>query len=158
MSNGYIFEGEIDDDENTNDKVNDIYNHTYKLLVTITPRNIFIKFSPIYMAIALIEISREEKIDKNRMNIECFGRLLVMYDIEYDDYINCYKQIKALLIKDNGITKIKNLKIGVNAMQTPQKRKKTIKLKALIIVKVIKVAKKMGIIKQLMKHKNHYLK
>lgn len=110
------------------------------------------------MAIALIEISREEKIDKNRMNIECFGRLLVMYDIEYDDYINCYKQIKALLIKDNGITKIKNLKIGVNAMQTPQKRKKTIKLKALIIVKVIKVAKKMGIIKQLMKHKNHYLK
>ena len=144
MSNGYIFEGEIDDDENTNDKVNDIYNHTYKLLVTITPRNIFIKFSPIYMAIALIEISREEKIDKNRMNIECFGRLLVMYDIEYDDYINCYKQIKALLIKDNGITKIKNLKIGVNAMQTPQKKKENHKIESIDYRKGYKSCEKNG--------------
>ena len=131
MSNGYIFEGEIDEDENVNEKVNDIYNHTYKLLVTITPRNIFIKFSPIYMAMALIEISREEKIDKNRINNECFGRLLVMYDIEYDDYMNCYKQTRALLIKDNNNTKIKNLKIGANAMQTPQKKKENTKLESI---------------------------
>ena len=141
MSNGYIFEGEIDDDENTNDKVNDIYNHTYKLLVTITPRNIFIKFSPIYMAIALIEISREEKIDKNRMNIECFGRLLVMYDIEYDDYINCYKQIKALLIKDNGIRssklklqqKLKNSKIKLQLYNTSGPRKTNKKFHSIIV-------------------------
>jgi hypothetical protein len=125
MSNGYIFEGEINDDNNVNvnEKINDIYNHTYKLLVTITPRNIFIKFSPIYMAMTLIEITREEKIDKNRINLQCFKRLLVMYNIEYDDYIKCYKQTKALLNKDNNTTKIKNLKIGATAVQTPQKKK-----------------------------------
>ena len=97
MSNGFIFEGEVDDDENIDARVKEIYDHAYTLLVTITPRNIFIKFSPIYMAMALIEISREEKIDKNRINVQCFERLLKLYDIEYDDYINCYNQTKALL-------------------------------------------------------------
>jgi hypothetical protein len=128
MSNGFIFEREVDDDENIDARVKEIYDHAYTLLVTITPRNIFIKFSPIYMAIALIEISREEKIDKNRINVQCFERLLILYDIEYDDYINCYNQTKALLNNDNSTKKIKNLKIGASAVQTPQKKKEGNKL------------------------------
>ena len=128
MSNGFIFEGEVDEDENVDARVKEINDHAYTLLVTITPRNIFIKFSPIYMAIALIEISREEKIDKNRINVQCFERLLILYDIEYDDYINCYNQTKALLNNDNSTKKIKNLKIGASAVQTPQKKKEGNKL------------------------------
>ena len=58
--------------------------------------------------------------------------------------VNCYKQIKALLIKDNGITKIKNLKIGVNAMQTPQKKKENHKIESIDYRKGYKSCEKNG--------------
>ena len=144
MSNGFIFEGEVDEDENVDARVKEIYDHAYTLLVTITPRNIFIKFSPIYMAMALIEISREEKIDKNRINVQCFERLLILYDIEYDDYINCYNQTKALLNNDNSTKKIKNLKIGASAVQTPQKKKEGNKLEYIEYYKGYKSCDKNG--------------
>ena len=144
MSNGYIFEGEIEEDENLAKRLKEIYDRTYTLLVTVTPRNIFIKFSPIYMAMALIEISREEMIDKNRINLDCFKRLLDLYDIEYNDYALCYKQAKALLTNKNNVTKIKSLKIGANAIQTPQKKKENTKLEQVEYHKGYKSCEKSG--------------
>ena len=159
MSNGFIFEGEVDDEENVDvdARVKEIYDHAYALLVTITPRNIFIKFSPIYMAMALIQISREEKIDKNKINPKCFERLLIMYDIEYDNYINCYNQTKALLNNDNSTKKVKNLKIGASVVQTPQKNKEGNKLENIEYYKGYKSCEKNGNKRTINKNKKELL-
>ena len=67
MGNGYIFDGEIDN--NNNEIINDIHSYSFKLLITITPKNIFIKYSPMYNAISIVQICREDKIDKNKIII-----------------------------------------------------------------------------------------
>jgi hypothetical protein len=88
MGNGYIFDGEIDN--NNNEIRKDIHSYSFKLLITITPKNIFIKYSPMYNAISIVQICREDKIDKNRINNELFNKLLFIYNIKYKDYENCY--------------------------------------------------------------------
>ena len=99
MGIGYIFDGEID--KNNNEIINDINSYTFKLLITITPKNIFIKYSPMHNAISIIQICREDKIDKNRINNELFNKLLFVYNIKYKDYENCYNEIKSVINKTN---------------------------------------------------------
>ena len=99
MGIGYIFEGEID--ENNEEEINEIHSYSFKLLITITPKNIFIKYSPIYNAISIIQICREDKIDKNKLNNELFNKLLLIYNIEYKEYENCYNEIKNIINKYN---------------------------------------------------------
>jgi hypothetical protein len=99
MGNGYIFDGEIDN--NNNEIINDIHSYSFKLLITITPKNIFIKYSPMYNAISIVQICREDKIDKNRINNELFNKLLFIYNIKYKDYENCYNEIKSVINKTN---------------------------------------------------------
>ena len=99
MGNGYIFEGEID--INNYEEINEINSYSFKLLITITPKNIFIKYSPIHNAISIIQICREDKIDKNRINNELFNKLLNIYDIEFKEYENCYNEIKNIINKYN---------------------------------------------------------
>ena len=118
MSNGYIFDVEIDVKEN----INEIYSYTYKLLIAITPKNIFIKYSPFYLAISIIQITREDKIDENKINNELFKKLLNLYNIKFEDYEDCYREIKLTLNKEN-ITKIQNVKHNTSRNQTPDLRK-----------------------------------
>ena len=99
MGIGYIFEGEID--ENNEEEINEIHSYSFILLITITPKNIFIKYSPIYNAISIIQICREDKIDKNKLNNELFNKLLLIYNIEYKEYENCYNEIKNIINKYN---------------------------------------------------------
>ena len=91
MGNGYIFEGEIDDKE----IINEIHSYLFKLLITITPKNIFIIYSPNDNAISIIRISREDKINKNKIKNELFNKLLLIYDIKINE--NCYNEIKYII-------------------------------------------------------------
>ena len=98
MGIGFIFEGEID--INNLDELNDINTYAFKLLVTITPKNIFFKYSPLYNAISIIKICREDKIDKNKINNSLFEKLLNLYNINFKDFEKCYNEIKSILDND----------------------------------------------------------
>ena len=117
MSNGFVFEVEIDIKEN----INEIYTYTYKLLITLTPKNIFIKYSPLYLAISIIQIVREDKIEENKINNELFKKLLNLYNITFEDYENCYRDIKLILYKEKDTKEIKsqNVKLNTSPNQTP---------------------------------------
>ena len=120
--NGYIFEGEIDD----KDYINEIQVYTYKLLIIITPKNIFIKYSPLYMAISIIQIAREDKIEENKINNELFQNLRKLYNIQFEEYKDCYREIKAIIKKENNLNhniKIKNPKINTSRNRTPTLKK-----------------------------------
>ena len=98
MGIGFIFEGEID--INNLDELNDINTYAFKLLVTITPKNIFFKYSPLYNAISIIKICREDKINKNKINNSLFEKLLNLYNINFKDFEKCYNEIKSILDND----------------------------------------------------------
>ena len=120
--NGYIFEGEIDD----KDYINEIQVYTYKLLIIITPKNIFIKYSPLYMAISIIQIAREDKIEENKINNELFQNLIKLYNIQFEEYKDCYREIKAIIKKEKSLNhniKIKNPKINTSRNRTPTLKK-----------------------------------
>ena len=121
--NGYIFEGEIDNEE----YINEIQIYTYRLLVIITPKNIFIKYSPFYIAISIIQITREDKIDENKVNVELFQKLLELYDIKFEDYENCYNEIKDVISQENNmndnINKLDISNINTNRYQSPISKK-----------------------------------
>ena len=117
ISNGYIFEGEIDN----NDYINEIHLYALKLLIALTPKIIFIKYSPLYNAIAIIQICRENKIGESKINKELFMKLLLLYDIDYKDYEKCYKDMKEVLSKDSKATQIKTIKNRLTDDKTPNK-------------------------------------
>ena len=99
MGIGYIFEGEID--KNNLEEINEINTYAFKLLVAITPKNIFFKYSTLYNAISIIKICREDKLDKNRINNTLFDKLLDLYNIDFKDCENCYNEIRFALENDN---------------------------------------------------------
>ena len=99
MGIGYIFEGEID--KNNLEEINEINNYAFKLLVAITPKNIFFKYSTLYSAISIIKICREDKLDKNKINNTLFDKLLDIYNITFKDCENCYNEIRFALDNDN---------------------------------------------------------
>ena len=92
MGIGYVFEGEIDSIE----EINGINSYTFKLLIDITPKGLFIKYTPLYNAISIIQICREVKIDKNKINVELFNKMLFLYNLKFEDFENCYNEIKAV--------------------------------------------------------------
>jgi len=92
MGIGYVFDGEIDSIE----EINEISTYTFKLLIAITPIALFIKYAPLYNAISIIQICREDKIDKNKINVELFTKMLSLYNLKFSDYENCYNDIKAV--------------------------------------------------------------
>ena len=92
MGIGYVFEGEIDSIE----EINEINSYTFKLLIEITPKGLFIKYTPLYNAISIIQICREEKIDKNKINVELFNKMLFLYNLKFEDFENCYNELKAV--------------------------------------------------------------
>ena len=111
ISNGFIFENEID----YKDYISEIHTYTYRLLIAITPKNIFIKYSTFHMALSLIQIAREDKIDENKRNDELFEKILDLYDISKKDYKDCYREIKAVINKEkNNSNKLNKSKFNAS--------------------------------------------
>ena len=115
ISNGYIFEDEI----GNKDYISEIHTYTYRLLIAITPKNIFIKYSTFHMALSLIQITREDKIDENKINDELFEKLLGLYDIKKKDYEDCYLEIKAVINKEKNNNKLNKSKLNASRNETP---------------------------------------
>ena len=120
MGNGYIFEGEID--EKDDEEINVIHSYCFKLLITITPKNIFIKYSPRYNAISIIQICREDKIDKNKINNELFNKYLWIYGIKYKDYEECYVEIKNTIDKYNSERDIQNSSNQIHTLKRSENK------------------------------------
>ena len=110
LSNGVIFNCEI---ENNNEIilvnghrhsiVNMIKKYTLKLLFKLTIKPILIKYAPIYIAVSLIQISREKYIENKMIKPELFIKLIDLYGINYADYQKCYEEIKTEIEEKNKI-------------------------------------------------------
>ena len=110
LSNGVIFNCEI---ENNNEIilikghrhsiVKAIQKYSLKLLFMLTIKHILIKYAPMYIAISLIQISREKYIENKMIKPELFFKLIDLYGIKYTDYQKCYEEILAEINKKNKI-------------------------------------------------------
>ena len=104
---GYVFDCEITKNNeiilingHRHSLINTINKYAMKKLLSITVKDIFIKYSPMYIAFSLIKIAREKYIDKDIINQKLFNKLTNLYGVNYSDYKKCYKELKEE-IKEN---------------------------------------------------------
>ena len=102
ISNGIVFNCEINNATeiilvkgHRHSLVNTINKYAVKLLLNLTFKNIFFKYSPMYIAISLIQIAREKYLDKNMIKEKLFFDLINLYGIKYANYKKCYEEIKS---------------------------------------------------------------
>ena len=102
ISIGFVFDCEVNKNNeiilingHRHSIINTISKYALKMLLNITVKNIFIKFSPMYIAFSLMQIAREKYLDKNVINIKLFNYLINLYGVNFNDYKKCYKELKA---------------------------------------------------------------
>lgn len=108
ISNGIIFNCEIN---NTNEiilikghrhsLINTINKYAVKLLLALTSKSLFFKYSPMHLAFSLIHIAREKYIEPNMINQNLYFKLINLYDVKFKDYKKCYEELKADIEKNN---------------------------------------------------------
>ena len=98
---GIVFDCEINKDNSViiinkhrHSIINIINKNILKLLLILTIKDIFFKFSPMHIAFSLIQLSREEYLDKNVIRPDLFNNLINLYGINFNDYKKCYQEIK----------------------------------------------------------------
>jgi len=101
IGNGIIFNCEIDDrnpiimvNGHKNSVVNGIKKLALKMLLDLTPKNIFFKYTPMQLAFSIIQIVRENYLKFNLIKTDLFNKLINLYGIKFDDYKKCYEEIK----------------------------------------------------------------
>ena len=98
---GYVFDCEINNSNaiilingHRHSLINSIHKYAVKKLLSITVKNVFIKYSPMYIAFSLMKLAREKFIDKESINQKLFNKLTNLYGVNYADYKKCYKELK----------------------------------------------------------------
>ena len=98
---GYVFNCEINKNNSIilinghrHSILNTISKYALKTLLNVTIKDIFIKYSPMYIAFSLIQIAREKYIDKKYIYPKLYYNLISLYGVNYKDYRNCYKELK----------------------------------------------------------------
>ena len=98
---GYVFNCEINKNNSIilinghrHSILNTISKYAMKTLLNVTIKDIFIKYSPMYIAFSLIQIAREKYIDKKYIYPKLYYNLISLYGVNYKDYKNCYKDLK----------------------------------------------------------------
>ena len=106
LSNGIIFNTEVDSANeiimikgHRHSLLNAINKFAVKLLLNITPKEFFFKYCPMYMAFSLVLISREKYLKKNMIKPKLFLKIIELYGIHFDDFKNCYEEIKSEINK-----------------------------------------------------------
>ena len=101
ISNGVVFNCEVNSNNeiilikgHRHSLVNTVNKHSLKLLLNITGKSIFFKYSPMHIAITLIQLTREKYIDKNMIKPKLFIYLINLYGVKQEDYKKCYEEIK----------------------------------------------------------------
>ena len=92
---GFVFDSEIDsmNEHDAHKLIKSIYKSVMKILINITTKNIFIKYSPMYKSLSIIQIVREKYL-KEHNNNSLFISYLNLFDINIKDYQQCYTEIK----------------------------------------------------------------
>ena len=81
--------------------LNSVNKSALKMLLNLTLKDIFIKYSPMYIAFSLAQIAREKLLDPKLINQDLFNKLIKLYGICFEDYKKCYEELKTIL--DNNI-------------------------------------------------------
>ena len=102
ISVGFVFDCEINKNNSVilinghrHSLINTISRYALKMLLNITVKDVFIKYSPMYIAFSLMQLSREKYLDKNCINTKLFNKLINLYGVIFNDYRKCYKELKA---------------------------------------------------------------
>ena len=74
--------------------INTINKAALKMLLTVTVKNIFIKYSPMYIALSLIQLSREQYLDRSIIRPDLFNNLINLFGINFNDHKKCYEDLK----------------------------------------------------------------
>ena len=98
---GYVFNCEINKNNSIilinghrHSIINTISKYAMKTLLDITIKDIFIKYSPMYIAFSLIQIAREKYLDKKNIYPKLYYNLISLYGVNHKEYKNCYKDLK----------------------------------------------------------------
>ena len=75
--------------------INSINKSALKMLLNLTLKNIFMKYSPMQIAFSVIQIAREKFLEPNLINNNLYNKLINLYGINFDDYKKCYEEIKS---------------------------------------------------------------
>ena len=101
ISIGFVFDCEINKNNSIilinghrHSILNTISKYAMKMLLTITVKTVFVKYSPMYIAFSLIQLSREKYLDKANINTKLFNYLISLYGVNYNDYKHCYKELR----------------------------------------------------------------
>ena len=101
---GFVFDCEINKNNSIilinghrHSILNTISKYAMKMLLNITVKDIFIKYSPMYIAFSLLQIAREKYLDKSMINPQLFNQLINLYGVDFNDYKKCYKELKSEL-------------------------------------------------------------
>lgn len=111
---GIVFDCEIDNNKSIilinghrHTIINTINKCALKILLNLTLKNVFIKFSPMHIAFSIIQIAREKYLEPNLINHNLYNKLINLYGIDFTDYQQCYEEIK-LEINQNTTEKEKD--------------------------------------------------
>ena len=117
-SNGVVFNCEINKENeiilirgHRHSLINAINKYAIKLLLNLTSKCLFFKYAPMYTAISLIQISRENYINKAMIKPKLFYNLIKIYGINPNDYTRCYEEIKREINENSNSEKDENNKI-----------------------------------------------
>ena len=143
ISNGVVFNCEVNNNNEVilirghrHSLVNTINKYAVKLLLNLTSKSVFFKYSPMHVAISLIQITREKYINKTMIKPNLFISLINLYEIKPNDYQKCYEEIKSEIkemnlendIHDNKIEKeINNHLPELKGHERNESTKKTMK-------------------------------
>ena len=112
ISNGIVFNNEINNENeiilikgHRHYLVNTINKYAIKLLLSLTSKDLFFKYSPMYVAFSIIQIAREKYLDKKIIKQKLFFKLIELYGVDYSDYQKCYEEMKEEISEENKKTK-----------------------------------------------------
>ena len=99
---GIIFDSEIDGKNpiimingHRHTIINSINKYALKFLLNITSKNVFIKYTPRSIAFSITQIARDKFLDKNLIKENLFDKLLNLYEVNFNEYKNCYEELKS---------------------------------------------------------------
>ena len=141
ISNGIIFNNEFNESNeiilmngHRHSLVNVLNKHSIKLLLHLTTKNFFFKYSPMYIALSIIKLTREKFIDKSMIKQKLFRRLLDLYGVDYSSFNTCYEELKSELNMEKEI----NAKEETKNNEETQKNKKVVNMPERLSVDKIK--------------------
>ena len=132
ISNGVVFNNEVDATNeiilikgHRHSLVNAINKYAIKLLLHLTSKNCFFKYSPMYIAVSIIQISREKYIDNKLIKPKLFQKLLDIYGIDYIKIHRCYEELKSIDSEKNKNSKdLKDSNKNIEELNKEEKKYK----------------------------------